>query len=188
MDTALRNRLTGVVLLIFLAVALLPELLTGAGDPARAAASADEVDAVDSPYKVYDFALDEGSSRSPRSVAETPVPNPVPNPVPTPAPTPVPTPAPTPVAEPTPPAVEEVAPASTGGFFVQIGVFSNKASADRLAKDLRGKGFRVTVSRVEGPQALHRVRVGPVADRAAATALNRRLAAAGHNGTIVSPP
>ncbi|MFN5010526.1 MAG: hypothetical protein ACK5F5_04790, partial [Gammaproteobacteria bacterium] len=40
MDTALRNRLTGAVILVLLAVRLLPELLTGSGrNPAPAPAA-----------------------------------------------------------------------------------------------------------------------------------------------------
>ena len=37
LDTSLRNRLTGAIILIVIAVALLPELLTGAGSKGRLA-------------------------------------------------------------------------------------------------------------------------------------------------------
>ena len=74
------------------------------------------------------------------------------------------------------------------GYFVQIGVFSNKASADRLARELRQKKFTVVVTQLEGAKPLHRVRVGPAADRKAAEALAKRLAAAGHKGSVVSTP
>lgn len=210
MDTALRNRLTGAVLLIFLAVALLPELLSGAGDRARDAAEP-AVDGAESVYKTYNFALDDTAARSPVAGAEAPVPNPVPNPAPNPAPqpSPEPTPTPAPVTEASPPVATKptptpaptsapkpapsvtpasAAPTPSAVFFVQLGVFSNKPSADQLARAVRAKGYKVTVTRVDGPTVLHRVRVGPVADRPAATELSKRLAAAGHAGTIVAPP
>lgn len=189
-DTALRNRLTGAVLLIFLAVALLPELLSGAGDRARDAAKP-AVDGAESVYKTYNFALDDTAARSPLAGAEAPVPNPVPNPLPNPAPqlSPEPTPTPAPVTAPAPSVTPaSAAPTPSTGFFVQLGVFSNKPSADQLARAVRAKGYKVTVTRVDGPTVLHRVRVGPVADRPAATELSKRLAAAGHAGTIVAPP
>lgn len=78
--------------------------------------------------------------------------------------------------------------AAAGGWWVQLGSFSSQDNAQRLARELRSKGFTVQVSQVtSGGAQLHRVRAGPEADRAAATALRERLAAAGSRGTLVAP-
>jgi DedD protein len=196
-DTALRNRLTGAALLILLAVILLPEMLTGEGG-ARSVPT-ETVGGVDQPVQSYDFDLSEQAEVPPPAV-EAPAPTPTPAPsVSTPALTAAP---PSPVAAPTtspatpPPAapVAAVTPASKPvaapetGYFVQIGVFSNPASANRLATELRKKKFAVVVTKIDGAKPLHRVRVGPEPDRKAAEALAKRLASAGHKGSVVSAP
>lgn len=77
---------------------------------------------------------------------------------------------------------------AAGSWWVQVGSFSSQDNAQRLARELRSKGFTVQVSQVTSAGAqLHRVRVGPEADRTAATALRDRLAAAGTRGTLVAP-
>ncbi len=202
MDTALRNRLTGAALLILLAVILLPELLTGEGGNRSAATQT--VEGVEQPVQSYDFDLSEEAQVPPPPAVEAPVPASAPAAT---------LPATTPIAPPTPVAAvatplakaAEVPAASTPapvtapepkpavqtpetGYFVQIGVFSNKASADRLARELRQKKFTVVVTQLDGAKPLHRVRVGPAADRKAAEALAKRLAAAGHKGSVVSTP
>ena len=201
MDTVLRNRLTGAALLILLAVILLPEMLTGEGG-ARSVPT-ETVGGVDQPVQSYDFDLSEQAEVPPPAV-EAPAPTPTPAPsVSTPASSPASTAAPpSPVAAPTtspatPPAAAPVAavtPASKPvaapetGYFVQIGVFSNPASANRLATELRKKKFAVVVTKIDGAKPLHRVRVGPEPDRKAAEALAKRLASAGHKGSVVSAP
>ncbi len=71
---------------------------------------------------------------------------------------------------------------------MQVGSFSSADNAQRLARELRAKGFtvEVTVAKSAGKD-LHRVRAGPEASRDAATALRTRLAAAGQQGTLVAP-
>ncbi len=202
MDTALRNRLTGAALLILLAVILLPEMLTGEGGNRSAATQT--VEGVEQPVQSYDFDLSEEAQVPPPPAVEAPVPASAPAATP---------PATTPIAPPTSAAAvatplakaAEVPAASTPapvtapepkpavqtpetGYFVQIGVFSNKASADRLARELRQKKFTVVVTQLDGAKPLHRVRVGPATDRKAAEALAKRLAAAGHKGSVVSTP
>jgi DedD protein len=205
-DTALRNRLTGAALLILLAVILLPEMLTGEGGNRSSATQT--VEGVEQPVQSYDFDLSEEAAVPPPPAVEAPAPvgaataTPLAPPAALPGAPPATAPAaasaasaPTPaavVAQPSvvaeaPPAAS-AAPVSTTGYFVQIGVFSNKASADRLARELRQKKFTVVVTQLEGAKPLHRVRVGPAADRKAAEALAKRLAAAGHKGSVVSTP
>lgn len=94
-----------------------------------------------------------------------------------------------PAAATPPPARATAAPAAaTGGWWVQLGSFSSEQNARGLASRLRGKGFAIEVSQVRsGGRDLFRVRAGPEKDRAAATALRSRLAAAGEQGTLVAP-
>jgi DedD protein len=81
-------------------------------------------------------------------------------------------PAPPPVAAPA--AVS--APPPGGGFSVQVGAFSESASADRLRGSLRKGGFPVYVQKDTGSgKARWRVRVGPVASRDEAEQLAARL-------------
>jgi len=75
---------------------------------------------------------------------------------------------------------------STGGWMVQLGVFSIQANAERLVQELKSQGFHALVSESSGGgRPLWRVRTGPVAERAAAEQLNARLRAAGHAGSVV---
>jgi DedD protein len=71
------------------------------------------------------------------------------------------------------PAAPPPAAAPTGGFTIQVGVFSEKARADALAAQLKGKGFAAIVS---GPaDGRFNVRVGSYADRAEAEKAQARL-------------
>jgi len=78
--------------------------------------------------------------------------------------------------------------ASSGatGWVVQLGVFASRANADRLAEELKGKGFKVAVSETAGNgRKLYRVRSAPMGDRNAAQDLAVRLRAAGATGSVV---
>lgn len=207
MDTALKHRLTGAVILVLLAVALLPELLTGSGRAARPNALLPS-EAGSAPERSIDIDLTE-AARAPAGATPAPAPTPAPPPAPLELPTPPavmePAPAttppvaeaPTPAAAPakaapaTPPAPEpaKAAPAkaaSAGTYFVQLGVFVNRASADRLDRTLRRQGFTPIVKEVTASgKRMYRVRVGPEVDRAAANALLKRLSEAGHKGSVV---
>lgn len=80
------------------------------------------------------------------------------------------------------------APISESGWGVQLGVFASRENAERLALEVRVKGFKASVSPVtSGSRKLYRVRVGPTADRAAAQELQGRLKAAGRPGGTVVP-
>jgi DedD protein len=70
-----------------------------------------------------------------------------------------------------------------GDWFVQLGSFSSRANADRLAGDVKARGFSVSVQGGGGSSGtLFRVRAGPEPDKAGAEALSARLAAAGFEG------
>jgi cell division septation protein DedD len=78
--------------------------------------------------------------------------------------------------------------AESGSWAVQLGVFASRENAERLALEVRVKGFKASVSPVPGSKRkLYRVRVGPTADRSGAQELQGRLKAAGRPGGTVVP-
>ena len=104
--------------------------------------------------------------------------------------------------EPKPTAVQEAQPeetppkpapqpaaSTTGMWAVQLGSFSNKENAEKLAADLRKQGYAAFLSQLttdKGP--LHRVRIGPQKDRESAEEMAKRLLRAGHKGQVVPHP
>ena len=93
----------------------------------------------------------------------------------------------------TPPVAEEAsarAAAATGQLWaVQLGSFSDKDNAQRLAASLRSEGLPAFISEVTSDnRVLHRVRVGPQSDRAASEAVMAQLAADGHSSRVVPHP
>lgn len=96
-------------------------------------------------------------------------------------------PAALPPAPPTPATTEETPP--QGGWGVQVGSFSNADNARKLARELRGEGYEVSVSRVDaGGQTMHRVRVRAGSDRESAEAMAARLRDGGYPGRVVADP
>jgi DedD protein len=75
--------------------------------------------------------------------------------------------------------------ATSGAWMVQLGSFASRANAERLARQVRGRGFQVSVSQESSGRRLYRVRVGPVQDRGAASLLADKLRATGHAGSVV---
>jgi DedD protein len=82
------------------------------------------------------------------------------------------------------------APASTTGMWaVQLGSFSNKENAEKLAADLRKQGYAAFLSQLQTANGvMHRVRIGPQKDRESAEAMAARLAKVGHDGKVVPHP
>ena len=81
--------------------------------------------------------------------------------------------------------------AASGGqlWAVQLGSFSDRDNAQRLASELRREGLPAFLSQVQsGGRTLHRVRVGPQASREEADAVAARLKAAGQPAAVVRPP
>jgi len=78
---------------------------------------------------------------------------------------------------------------ATGMWAVQMGSFSNKANAERLASDLRKEGFAAFLSQLKTSSGeLHRVRIGPQKDRNSAESIATQLDRAGHKGQVVPHP
>ena len=84
----------------------------------------------------------------------------------------------------------ELAPTSTTGMWaVQLGSFSNKDNAERLAAGLRKQGYAAFLSQLQtNSGTMHRVRIGPQKDRESAEAMAARLAKVGHEGKVVPHP
>ncbi len=89
----------------------------------------------------------------------------------------------------TPAVANNAATSTTGMWAVQLGSFSNRENAERLAADLRKQGFAAFLSGLAtGSGQLHRVRIGPQKGRDDAEAMAARLQSAGHTGQVVPHP
>lgn len=83
----------------------------------------------------------------------------------------------------------QAAVSTTGMWAVQLGSFSHKQNAENLAASLRKQGYAAFLSRLATRTGqLHRVRIGPQKDRAAAEAIAARLLKVGHQGQVVPHP
>jgi DedD protein len=198
-----KERLTGAIILVALMVLLVPELLTG---PIR---SAPETPAVTpstegAPLRSYTIKLSDDAQARSAAGGSAPPEQPMPLERPPAAAPPVEAargPPPPAVADgasraaaapagkaAAPPATASPASSGEGGsgaWVVQLGSFAQHANAERLARQVKAQGFRVSVSQESSGRRLYRVRVGPAQDRSAATQLATQLQAAGHRGAIV---
>lgn len=209
MDDSLKARLIGAAILVALAVLLIPELLSGR-KPASAGASEDAngratrtvvIDLTGAtPGQVAAAPSGPGpgepsqtllptpkpetvpaAEQAPETVAEAAPPERKPEPVVQQAPTPAPA-TPPPAAEPKPTKA-----AGRGGWVVQVGAFGASGTAARLVAELKGAGYPAFVSPIsKGGKTLHRVRVGPVAERAEADTLAGRLKGRSLPATVVA--
>ena len=199
----MKERLTGAIILVALIVLLVPELLTGPVRSApRSAAVASSIE--EPPLRSYTITLAEeprvrGASMHGAPEQPTPLP-----PAPAAAVSSAPAapsagtsaPAPANVSAAAPPEHRAAPPAgaaspaggaeTSGAYMVQLGGFASRANAERLAKQVRGQGFTVSVSQSSSGH-LYRVRVGPARDRAAAGELAQQLRAHGHGGGTIVP-
>ncbi len=94
-------------------------------------------------------------------------------------------------APPPKPRINTAPPAAstTGMWAVQLGSFSNKENAEKLAADLRKRGYAAFLSQLTTDSGkLHRVRIGPQKDRESAAAMASRLLKADHEGQVVPHP
>jgi len=183
LDTALKHRLTGAVILVLLAVLLLPELLTGSGQAGRARASADAANGAAANGEERSIRIDLTEAAATPAAAAAPEAN---ERAPVALPVPLPQSAPAADSAALPPAEVAPTPVPADAYYVQLGVFQNKASAGNLERTLRDKQFKPVVDEIQrSGKTLYRVRVGPEPDRASANALRARLETAGHKGSVV---
>jgi len=90
-------------------------------------------------------------------------------------------PAPSPVAPPAPQPPPAPAPAADGEWFVQVGAFGSLDNAEALVSRLRSDGYEAFLTTIG---SLHRVRVGPYADRAEADRVADRLREEGNSPSV----
>jgi DedD protein len=213
-ETRVKERLTGAVILVALMVLLVPELLSGPHNaqqaPTRAADAPPErsftVDLTDGPRK-SSAAVPQPEAPAPEAVAAS---TNAPQTVVDGAAAPLgaaaaavsastaaasATRAPTAQAQPasgaaTPRARTHAQSTAAGsGWAIQVGSFTSRENAEHFASELRARNFVASVSgSTTNGRKLYRVRVGPEPDRASAQALAARLRAAGHSGSIVPSP
>jgi len=93
------------------------------------------------------------------------------------------------VAAPTTEPARAATTSPTGMWAVQLGSFSNKENAEKLAADLRKQGYAAFLSQLTTSSGqLHRVRIGPQKDRESAEAMAGRLSKVGQEGQVVPHP
>jgi DedD protein len=208
-DTLVKERLTGALILVGLIVVLVPELLSG--PIARTVNTRGPVSpAEEPPLRSYTINLADdprggsgaarpqpsaapasGSSQPtpapPSAAATAPAPPATTPPATAPARAAVAASAAPPAAAPSsrPPAAATPAGGSATAYMVQLGSFANRANAERLAQQVHALGYPVGVSRGTTGRRLYRVQVGPSRDRAAAEQSAAKLQAQGHRGTVV---
>lgn len=89
---------------------------------------------------------------------------------------------PAPKAAPTP---KKTAPVAAGGIFVQAGAFAEEANARKLEQQLGELGTVHIVPTTVNSKKLYRVRLGPLADAATATAVLGKVKSYGYNDAKV---
>jgi DedD protein len=196
MDIAVKERLIGAAVLVVIVVLVVPALLSGPPPPAAPLTpAADDTRVVEIDLTGKSDPRGEGSlpadpeppgagpdeTRSVQPAVSGPESS---------------APAATaePAARPAPVAVEQPRPAAAApsplpGWAVQVAALSKPDAANRVAQDLKRKGYPAFVveHRAEG-RVLYRVRVGPEADRAKAEAMARRLRDDGFKPAVVTQP
>jgi DedD protein len=79
-------------------------------------------------------------------------------------------------------------PVARRSWAVQLGSFASHANADKLVRQLKAQGFSVYIAPGgSGPSLRYRVRIGPMADRGAATQALAKLKSAGQAASLVPP-
>ena len=216
MDRALKERLIGAAVLIAIAIIVIPELLSGSSpdsddgtmaepdetatglktytidlsrtgqtpadaEPAAAVPVASETPAVTS---TEDGAAADRPARSATTAAP-----PDPEPTPTVAAAPAKPAADQPSAAPAQPRKTSPPAPRHGDWAVQVGSFSSRPAAEKVASQLERRGYRSFITEYRtGGRTLHRVRLGPVANREQADAMVRKLKGEGTTATVVANP
>lgn len=208
MQDHLKERLTGAAILVVVVVLLVPEMFSGrpaSGVPREGAGPEGP------PLRTYTIDLRDSPSAQPPEVAPPPMTvaeaagREAPGAAGLPGATPAapPTAAPPTVALPTvalptvaptvaPKVAATVVPAAraggaASGWTVQVGSFSRRDFAERMVKQVKGKGFAVEAA---GPddRGLYRVRSAALPERAAALALKQKMLARGLKPIINKTP
>jgi DedD protein len=185
MDRRVKERLVGATILGALLVLLVPELLSGpkpAVAPAVNPTQPVRNVTVDLPAAAPAAPIDEPQPPGPASSAQAPPSAPA-------EATPPKTEAPPSALEsPSSPPISASSDAARRGWSLQLGSFASRENADKIVHQLKARGFPVyVVSSGSGTSARHKVRIGPIADRAAAERLATKLKAQKFSPAIVPP-
>ena len=212
MNRNLKERIVGATVIVALGIIIIPWLLDGPAQAPRPVEQSLELPSVQQSGRTFTIPLDPAAGppvqvepdeapqllpnqpngvvrRSGENAAAdlSPPPATEPSRAAQPPSQPPPRPAPQPVerkaAEPTPAPQPAVAAES---WAVQVGSFSQADNARALQRQLAAADFEAFISRVATDAGtMHRVRVGPVKDRAEADRMLSTLRAAGHAGARV---
>ena len=189
-DRALKERVIGAVVLVLLAVLVVPIFLDGPSDDTELVSESVTLPGQnDQERRQQTIVLNRDRSEpvptSRPAATATPTPEPERKSPPSQQPAreiPAPKPA-EPTSEPASGSSE------TGMWAVQLGSFSSKENAEKLAGSLRDQGYAAFLSQLQSNgNELHRVRIGPQKDRQSAEAVAAQLAKNGHTGQVVSHP
>ena len=187
MERALKERIIGAVVLVAIVVLVVPVFLDGPPEEGEIVSERVLLPGQDD-QKTQTVVLDRDrtepvpaastqTNARPEAAAEEPA-GETPQPV-------VVQPKPEPEQAPPRPA----ATSTTGMWAVQLGSFSNKDNAEKLAADLRKQAYAAFLSEVRTDEGvMHRVRIGPQKDRESAEAMAGRLAKVGYEGKAVPHP
>lgn len=193
MDQGLKERLVGAAVLVAIGVWLIPWVLDGPENPVDSGSPSLQLPAAEEPVpmRTRTLRLGEGEAEAAPVVADEPPVTATPPPAVETAVAAEPPPAATersaPAAAPPPPTRAPVASAPAGDWVVQLGAFSEEATARKLAQRSGTFGYPATVSTVRsGGRTLYRVRVGPLATRGQADAAASALTAHGLSGKVVA--
>ena len=191
METRVKARLIGALILVALIVLLVPEMLSG---PRQGQKSSKEGGAA----QTYTIDLSAPTARVAPGATDSPPPAPPPA-----APDDLPTEtvhvestsepeAPLPKEEPAPDRTEFPPSGSSAdsgdesAWVVQLGSFASGDNAERLAGELKSHGYKAFVSRLgSGTRTRYRVRVGPEQERARAENLAERLRRDGRQAVVL---
>lgn len=197
METRVKERLIGAIILVAAIVLLVPEMLSGPRSDSSSAAATDST-------AVRTYTIDLAAPDS-RIKPNTPDADPAPaSPAADTADAPTETvnveseaqrptqsedtksrPAPSKAAPPTGTDNAKQQPA----WAVQLGSFASEANAERLTTQLKARGYKAFVSRLDsGSRTRYRVRVGPEEDRSRAESLADRLRRDGQAAVVVPLP
>ena len=209
MDRALKERTIGAVVLVAFAVLVVPVFLDGPSSDGETISAAVTLPGQnDQPRKQQTIVLERDRTQpvpAPRPAEVQQTAQPVAKAPDSAPPTPVEvkkTPAPAEKATTSAAAAKKEAPASrepvvskpppasaTGMWAVQLGSFSNRSNAEKLAADLRNNGYAAFLSQLGTSNGeLHRVRIGPQKDRDSAESVAAKLGKSGHKGQVVPHP
>lgn len=197
MDRPGKERLIGAGILVALAVAVVPELLSGPKPMAPVAQSPRL--AVGAPDPVRNVTMDLTTSKPTDPASTAPVSTAPTSTLPAPALPPADPAASAPevptttapsndVRAPGVVAVPQLRPDTrpAGALAVQLGSFANRSNAETLVHQLKALGYAVYESTEgTGKSARYRVRVGPFSDRDSAERTIVKLKASGHASTLI---